>query len=88
MSTKTKLIHAVIRVPHTMPARMYVNYPDRESDEYDSFWDDANSIHTFDNDDEIMSFLLKIVDSEYTFHQTYRMICIINEYFDNKIMQS
>jgi hypothetical protein len=82
MSTKPKLIHAVIRVPHTMPAKMYCNYPERESEEYDSFWDDAISIHTFDNDDEIMSFLLKIVNSDYPFHQAYRMICLINNYFD------
>jgi hypothetical protein len=82
MSTKTKLIHAVIRVPHTMPARMYVNYPDRESDEYDSFWDDASSIYKFDNDDDLLCFLFNIGKSDYPFHQKYRIICLINNYFD------
>jgi hypothetical protein len=74
---------ALIRVPHQMPAELLFDYPLRESDEYSSFWDDANSVRIFDNDTELARYYQEIIGTNYKPHQHIRILSLIEKYFLN-----
>jgi hypothetical protein len=74
----TKNHFAVLRVPHTMPARMYFDYPMRESEDYSTFWDDVNSVRTFENDTELARYYFEI---DFKVHQWAKIQSLIINYF-------
>jgi hypothetical protein len=69
---------AIIRVPHQMPAELLLEYPMRESEEYSSFWDDANSIRSFENDTELARYYIQI---DFRTHQWAKIQALIINYF-------
>jgi hypothetical protein len=73
---------AVIRVPHQLPAELLFDYPVRESEEYSSFWDDANSVRIFDNDTELARYYQEIIEGNKV-HQWVKILSLIEKYFLN-----
>ena len=74
----TKNHFAVIRVPHQMPVKMYFDYPLRDSEDYSTFWDDTNSVLTFENDTELARYYFEI---NFKVHQWAKIQSLIINYF-------
>ncbi len=74
----TKNHFAILRVSHQMPAELLFDYPLRESEEYSSFWDDANSVRTFENDTELARYYFEI---NFKVHQWAKIQSLIINYF-------
>lgn len=73
-----KTIFCAVRIPHQSPATIHFNYPERELDEYDSFWDDCHSVKTFDNIEQIKTFL----ESKYRGHQWPKVTALLSDFIE------